>query len=436
MARLAVEEAVRRSEAYPHAVLSWVGADGFPVSVAAPFRGDGTELRIGPLPPGTRPEPGQEVCVIFSHIRPRPGVGYDQRRYVNLWGPAAPAGDLVAVRAEQASGWDEAETPFVEYAERNVPAGLAYLEQRGRRPRLPAFWRFFLATRLPFLTATLAPVALGGAIAAHDGRFAWGWWLLALLCAVCAHLGINIANDLADAAGSDAVNVTPTPFSGGSRVLQYGLVSRGRLLALCLAMFGVSIAVGLLLAATRSWELLLLGAVGVVLGAGYSVPPLKLVHRGLGEPVVAAGFGPLMTVGTYLAVTRDWSYPAFYGSLPVGILIALVLYVNQVPDRQADAAAGKRTLIVRWSRERVIGVYAGAVVVAFALVAVGPLLGRAPAWTLVALPAVALARPVVRGMRESYDAPYGLLTGMAVNIALHFATGLLLTAGWLLAIPF
>jgi 1,4-dihydroxy-2-naphthoate polyprenyltransferase len=435
MARLAVEEAVRRSAAYGHAVLSWVGADGFPVSVAGESRGDGTELRIGPLAAEVRPAAGQEVCVTFSHIRPRPGVGYDERRYVNLWGPAAPAGEVVTVRAERASGWDEAETPFVEYAERNVPAGLAYLEQRGRRPRLPAFWRFFLATRLPFLTATLAPVALGGAVAAHDGLFTWGWWLLALVSAVAAHLGINIANDLADASGSDAVNVTPTPFSGGSRVLQYGLVSRGRLLALCLAMFGVSIAVGLVLAAARSWELLLLGAVGVVLGAGYSAPPLKLVHRGLGEPVVAAGFGPLMTVGTYLAVTQEWSWPACYTSLAVGILIALVLYVNQIPDRQADAAAGKRTLIVRWSPERVIAVYVASVAVAFALIALGPVLGRAPAWTLIALPAAALARPVVRGLRESYGAPYGLVKAMATNIGLHFATGLLLTAGWLLAIP-
>lgn len=433
MARLEVDEAVRRSAAYGHAVLSWVDADGFPVSVAAASRGDGSALRLGPV--GLVPPAGQEVCVTFSHIRPQPGVGYDQRRYVNLWGPAAPAGDLVVVEAARASGWDEAETPFVEYAERNVPAGLAYLEQRGRQPRLSGFWRFFLATRLPFLTATVAPVALGGAVAAHDADFAWGWWLLALLSAVAAHLGINIANDLADATGSDAVNVTPTPFSGGSRVLQYGLVSRGRLTALCLAMFGISAAVGLWLAAARSWELLLLGVAGVVLGAGYSAPPLKLVHRGLGEPVVAAGFGPLMTVGTYVAVTQQWSWPAFYTSLPVGILIALVLYVNQVPDRLADTAAGKRTLIVRWPRERVIAVYAASVAVAFALVALGPLLGRAPAWTLLALPAVWLARPVVRGLRSSYDAPYGLLAAMAAGIGLHFATGLLLTAGWLLAIP-
>ena len=434
MARLAVEEAVRRSEAYGHAVLSWVDADGFPVSVAAPSQGDGAELRLGPV--GLLPPAGQEVCVTFSHIRPRPGVGYDERRYVNLWGPAAPSGELVVVRAARASGWDEAETPFVEYAERNVPAGLAYLERSGRRPRLPAFWRFFLATRLPFLTATLAPVALGGAVAAHDGRFDWGWWLVALLCAVCAHLGINVANDLADASGSDAVNVTPTPFSGGSRVLQYGLVSRGRLLVLCLGLFAASIALGLWLADAWTWELLLLGVAGVVLGAGYSAPPLKLVHRGLGEPVVAAGFGPLMTVGTYLAVTGEWSWPAFWSSLPVGILIALVLYVNQVPDRLADTAAGKRTLVVRWPRERVIAVYVAAVAAAFVLVALGPLLGRAPAWTLVALPAAWLARPVVRGLRESYDAPYGLLAAMAANIGLHFATGLLLTAGWLLAIPF
>jgi 1,4-dihydroxy-2-naphthoate octaprenyltransferase len=433
MAKLAVDEAVRRGASYPHAVLSWVDHDGFPVSVAGPFHAAGEEVRIGPLAGSVRPAAGQEVCLTFSHIRPRPGIGYDQRRYVNLWGPATDEGAEVAVRGTRASGWDEAETPFVEYAERNVGAGLSYLAERGRRPRLPAFWRFFLATRLPFLTATIVPVALGGAVAAHDGRFAWGWWLLALLSAVAAHLGINIANDLADAGGSDAVNVTPTPFSGGSRVLQYGLVSRERLLALALGMFGVSAAAGLWLAAARSWGLLALGAAGLVLGAGYSAPPLRLVHRGLGEPVVALGFGPLMAAGTYLAVTREWSWAACYASLPVGILIALVLYVNQVPDRRADEAVGKRTLIVRWSRRRVIAAYAAAVAVAFALIALGPVLDGQPAWTLVALPAALLARPVLTGLRESYEAPYGLLRAMAANIGLHFATGLLLTLGWLLA---
>ena len=61
-------------------------------------------------------------------------MGYDERRYVNLWGTAEPAGDGLRVAVRRASGWDEAETPFFEYAERGVPAGRDYLDELGPRP--------------------------------------------------------------------------------------------------------------------------------------------------------------------------------------------------------------------------------------------------------------------------------------------------------------
>src|SRR5205085_7204958 len=155
----------------------------------------------------------------------------------------------------------------------------------------------------------------------------------------------NMANDLFDdASGADAANVTPTPFSGGSRVLQYGLVTRHGLLTATVTAYTVAIGVGLWLAAARGWWLLAIGAVGLVLSLVYTGPPLRLVHRGLGEPVTALGFGPVMTLGAYYVCAQRWSWEAVYVSMPVAVLVALVLYVNQVPDRAGDAAVGKRTL--------------------------------------------------------------------------------------------
>lgn len=440
MPQLPVAEGLCRagSPGYRQAVLGYVAADGFPMAVAGPYRVDGDAVRIGPLDATVLPGDGQQVCVTFSHIRPRPGVGYDQRRYVNLWGTAAVSGGVtdgtVTVRPGRAGGWDERETPFVEYAERHVGAGLSYLDRRGSRPRLPLGWRFFLATRLPFLTATIVPVALGGAVAARDGAFAWGWFLLALVSAVCAHLGLNVANDLADdASGADAGNVSPTMFSGGSRVIQYGLVSRRAMLALCAGMYAVSAGLGLWLASARSWWLLPIGVAAVVLSVEYTAPPLRLVHRGLGEPVVALGFGPIMAAGTYLAVTTRWSWEAVYASLPIGILIALVLYVNQVPDRDADAAVGKRTLIVRWTQRQVVRVYAAAVAVAAALLVAGAAIRVITPWALLGLAALPLAVRVYRGMRDHYGRPYQLQGAMAWGILLHLGTGLLVVAGYLVA---
>ena len=436
MGTLAVDEAVRRARAYPHGVLSFVDADGYPASVAAELAdasGDDV-LVLGPLSKAVLPKKGQEVGVIFSHIRPQPGVGYDERRYVNLWGTATVSRGLVTVTPTRATGWDEAETPFFEYAEKSVPTGRAYLDKVGARPRLSAFWTVFLATRLPFLTATIVPVALGGAIAGHDGGFALGWWLICLVAAVCAHLGINVINDVADAdSGADEANTTPTPFSGGSRVIQYGLVSRRAMALTATGLYAVTAVLGLVLAATRSWDLLWIGAIALVLGYGYTARPFRLVHRGLGEPVVAIGFGPIMAAGTYLAVTREWSWEPVYASVPIGILIALVLYVNQVPDRRSDAATGKRTLIVRWSKERVLLVYALAVGLSFLWILAGPMLDVTPWWTLIALPGIWFSWKTYRGLQRFYDQPYGLMPAMQDNIVAHLVTGLLLVAGYLLA---
>lgn len=435
MGALAVDDAVVRARSYPHGVISYVGPDGYPVTVAAPHAetADG-EIVLGPLPPGMLPPKGVEVGVIFSRIRPQPGIGYDERRYVNVWGPARRSKNLLRVTPTRATGWDEAETPFFEYAERNVGRGRDYLDKAGAKPHLSAFWTVFLATRLPFLTATIVPVGLGGVVAARDGQFAWGWWLLCLLAGVAAHLAINVINDVADAdSGSDGANVTPTPFSGGSRVIQYGLVSRRTMAATATGLYAVAGAIGLLLAVTRSLSLLWVGALALVLGYGYTARPFRFVHRGLGEPVVALGFGPIMAAGTYLAVTREFSWEAVYVSLPVGLLTAMILYVNQIPDRIADAATGKRTLIVRWPAARVVRGYAVVCAVAFGLILAGPVLGITPYASLLGLGGAWWALQTYRPLRARYDAPYALIPVMQSNVVAHLVTGLLLIAGYLLA---
>jgi len=305
----------------------------------------------------------------------------------------------------------------------------------GARPRLSGLWTVFLATRLPFLTATLIPVGLGGVIAARDGAFHTLWFVLALVAAIAVHLGLNMANDLFDDAnGADAANVTPTPFSGGSRVLQYGLVTRRAMLTGCAALYAVAVGLGLYLAATRGWGLLGIGAVGIILSLAYSAPPLRLVHRGLGEPVTALGFGPVMAVGTYFACTGRWSWQPVLASLPVALLIALVLYVNQVPDRAGDAASGKRTLIVRFSAAQVQAGYAITVVGAFVCIVAEVAAGVTPAWTLLALATVPLAWRVRNGLRAHYTDPYALMPTMQSNIVLHLATGLLFVIGYVIAV--
>jgi 1,4-dihydroxy-2-naphthoate octaprenyltransferase len=431
----------RLEERFSHAVVTYLGPDGYPVAVAAAFRAEagGGSLFLGDFHPA--PPEGMEVNVVFSHIRPQPGQGYDERRYVQLWGPLRRSADGYSIRPDRTQGWDEEDLPFFEYAERGVPRALRYMDDLSRetgrpvRPKLSPGWLFLRATRLPFLSATFVPVLLGVAVAANERRFTWWLALLTLLGASFVHLGLNVANDVFDTrSGADQANTTPTQFSGGSRVIHYGLVSMRGMELLSLAFYAAGAGIGLFLVLyLRSWLLLWIGVAGIVVSVFYTAPPLRLVHRGLGEIAVWLGFGPIMVLGAYVVQAGRFSWEAFYASLPVGILIALVLYVNEIPDRAGDVAAGKRTLPVRWSKDRVIAVYVGAVVATYLLIAVGALSGLLPFPTIVGLATLPLAAKVARGLRANYENPYALMPTMADNIKLHAFTGLLLFAGYLVA---
>ena len=199
--------------------------------------------------------------------------------------------------------------PFPEYVERTVAPVAGATSTRSPPSRAVGSglacrrgWLTLRATRLPFLSATLIPVAVGLAIAAAQGFFDPFTALLTIIGASAAHLALNVANDVFDARqGADDANVRPTQFSGGSRVIQYGLVSLRGMSAISLACYAVAIVIGLVLLVT-SWSLRCssIGILGLVLSIEYTAPPLKLVYRGLGELTTAIGFGPLMLVGAYV----------------------------------------------------------------------------------------------------------------------------------------
>lgn len=118
----------------------------------------------------------------------------------------------------------------------------------------------------------------------------------------------------------------------------------------------------------------------------------------------------------------------------MAILIALVLYVNEIPDRAGDGAAGKRTLPVRLSKESVIRLYVGAVVVTYGLIAFGSAFGIIARLAILALATIPMAVKVTRGPREYYHDPYALMPTMATIVQLHAVTGLVLLVGYGIAI--
>ena len=443
---LDARQGLEKLATYPYQILTFVDADGYPVSVAVSATLDpaGGSASFA-APAGLSVPTDADVSLTGSHIRPQPGYGYDERRHVTVWGPAiiSPDGREVTIAAARAWGWDEAEVPFFEYSERSVGQSRKYFDalsvERGTpvKPRLSMGALVLRTTRLPFLSATIVPVLLGIVIAARHGAFDLVTAVLTVIGASFVQLAINVSNDVFDTAqGADDANVTPTKFSGGSRVIQYGLVSFRRMAGLATLFYVAAGLIGVLLLILRgSPALLAIGVVGFVVGLGYTAPPLKFVYRGLGEIAVAIGFGPLMLLGAYVVQTRGvLTWEPVVASLPIALLVALILYVNEIPDRRGDARAGKRTLPVRLSKNTVIAGYRLAALAAYAIIIVGVLAGVLPIPALLALLTVPLALQVSRGLEPNYDNPYGLMSIMAVNINVHLFAGLLLLAAYLVVL--
>ena len=297
------------SRAIRSPILTFVDDAGYPVSVAIaaaidPAAGSATFA----APAGLTVPSDVDISLTGSHIRPQPGYGYDERRHVTVWGRADVGGrrdGRLAFTAPRAWGWDEAEVPFFEYSERSTGQSKKYFDalsvERGTpvKPKLSFGWLALRTTRLPFLSATIVPVVLGIVIAARQGSFDLLTAVLTVIGAAFVQLGLNVANDVFDTIqGADDANVTPTQFSGGSRVIQYGLVSLRQMAGLSTVFYVLAGVIGLVLLALRgSPALLVIGVVGFIVCLGYTAPPLKFVYRGLGEIAVAVGFGPLMLLG-------------------------------------------------------------------------------------------------------------------------------------------
>jgi 1,4-dihydroxy-2-naphthoate octaprenyltransferase len=435
---------------YPFHIASWVDETGYPVSVAVQATVDPASGVATFAPPAGLAVPtDRDVSLTGSHIRPQPGYGYDERRHVTVWGRVSTGirpdtmARILTLAGRTAWGWDETETPFFEYSERSVPRSRRYFDalsaERGTpiKPRLSFGFLALRTTRLPFLTATIIPVLLGIVIAASHGAFDLMSAALTVIGASFVQLGLNVANDVFDTVqGADDANVTPTQFSGGSRVIQYGLVTLRQMATIATGFYVAAALVGLVLLATRgSAALLVIGVVGFVVSLGYTAPPLKFVYRGLGEVAVALGFGPLMLLGAYVVQTRGaLAWEPFVASIPIALLVALILYVNEIPDRRGDAHAGKRTLPVRFSRSAIVNGYNWAVVAAYAVLIVGVVAGVLPIPTLLMLLTIPLARRVSAGLTPNYDNPYGLMAFMGVNVRLHLAAGGLLLIAYLIVI--
>ena len=290
--------------------------------------------------------------------------------------------------------------------------------------------------RAPFLTATVAPGLVGAALAWSEGELNLGYLLLTVIGIACVNAGVNTANDYFDhISGNDEGNQELTPFSGGSRVIQEGMVSARQVLTISLLFFAMGSAIGLVLVLTRGWPVFWFGLLGVFIGFFSSAPPFRLnyVGHGLGELAAGIGCGPLIVMGSYYVQAQRLSWEAFGVSVIVGCFEAAVLFVNEFPDYEADKAVGKDTLVVVMGKERAVWGYLALLAAAYATLIFGIAIGLFPLPLLLVLLTLPLAVKGIQGVFRHHNDTAKLVPTNALTIQLNLVTSVLLCVGFVIA---
>lgn len=281
---------------------------------------------------------------------------------------------------------------------------------------------------MPTLAASVAPVLVGTALAARDGRYRAGPALAALLGALLIQTGTNLANDLFDfRKGADTGERIGPP-----RVLERGWLPVGAVRAAMIASFALAAMSGAYLTAVAGWPVVAIGLASIAAGILYTAGPWALAYHALGEVFVFLFFGLVAVGGTYFVQARTLGVETLAAAMPVGALATAILVANNVRDIETDRAAGKRTLAVALGRAGTRALYVLLVGAALAAPLV-PLATRQAGWPiLLPLLSAPLGFRAIRVVTTRTDGP-ALNGALFLTARLHAAYGALYAVGLLLS---
>jgi 1,4-dihydroxy-2-naphthoate octaprenyltransferase len=218
------------------------------------------------------------------------------------------------------------------------------------------------------LPAAVSPVLAGTGVAAWTHDEVWWKAALALAVSLLLQIGVNYANDYSDGIrGTDDARVGPLRL-GGSRVATPQAVKTAAFTA-----FGAATVIGLVLAATTAWWLVVVGALSILAAWFYTGGKKPYGYLGLGEVMVFVFFGLVAVLGTQYVQAEALTWAGLYAAIGVGALACAILVANNLRDIPTDTESGKRTLAVKLGDNRTrrfYGLLASTALIALVLVAV------------------------------------------------------------------
>ncbi|MBC8384970.1 MAG: prenyltransferase [Candidatus Cloacimonetes bacterium] len=291
------------------------------------------------------------------------------------------------------------------------------------------------AVRAPFFTASIVSVILGAVVAWNlTGEFHLLKFFLTNIGVIFVHAGTDLINDYFDHISNlDEQNKNFTPFSGGSRVIQNREISPKSMLFAGLLSFVIAAIIGFYLNAVTTGNIILyIGIIGFFIGYFYTAKPFKLGYTALGELITTIACGPLIVYGAYFVMAENHAIQPLLISVPIGILVGLILYINEFPDYEADKKVGKRTIVVILGKAKAIRLYYAFMIINYIWVIIGVILNYFPIYTLLILLTFPLCLKAIKVASKNYDKIKELLPANASTIGLHLIFGILLSVGYVL----
>jgi 1,4-dihydroxy-2-naphthoate octaprenyltransferase len=283
----------------------------------------------------------------------------------------------------------------------------------------------------PSLLMSFLLVSLGTAVAMHDGFFNLTFYLFAVVGVTLSQNAVNVLNDYYDFKMGVDARTLKTPFSGGSRFLTSGLIKPSSALLFGVTSLLLAIPIGIYFIILRGIVVL-----GVAIVAGISVLfyTATFARVYLGESIAGLNLGPLVIYGAYYIQAAGLSLGTLAVGIAPGIMIAMVLYLNEIPDIEADGGAGRRNLPILMGRKRAAEAYGAVEGFAIIWILFSALVGITPLPTLLALGCLPFAVKAIRVTLRHHDDAEKLIPALGANIATSYVTIALLATGYLISI--
>ncbi len=292
------------------------------------------------------------------------------------------------------------------------------------------FKSYILATRPWSFTMSLISVTVGTLLAAEGGPISLGWFALTAFGIMLLHAAANTINDYYDTLHGIDQEDSPTAKYRPQPILS-GMMSSRQVLVEAIVLFSLTVVIGIVIGLVRSYHVLWIGLVGVATSYFYTAGPVKFKYRAFGEFAVFMMWGPLMIEGAYVVQRQALSVKALWISIPFGILVALVIFANNMRDIAYDSRHNVKTVSILLGKNGSFLLFSGLIVLAYAFVIGMIFAGVISLWGLLIFLSVPHAFLLLRSFSKKipdgadaltakFDTVFGILLILAILIESRF----------------